>query len=174
MAKPNIVKVYALIFCLLAVSVSLSACEPLRKKFTRQKKHNASEEQDFVPVLEPQDYPAPERNPPEIYKQHYTLIKVWYKDLWVALDERGSDKRQKYLLKQIHGHIDEMRKLVQPAQQTELDHLANLLSYYDTSFNVALPLRNISRIHSDLRAFDRMLRDHLRIDKVKGDLVPIQ
>ena len=160
------------IACLLAVSVSFSACEPLRKKFTRQKKKDAAD-MNFVPVLEPQDYPAPEKNPAEMYKQHYTLIKVWYKDLWIALDERGSDKQQKYLLKQIHNHIDEMRKLVVPAEQAQLDELVKLLSYYDSAFDAAAPLRNTSRIHSDLRAFDRLLRS-LRVDKVKGDFVPVQ
>ena len=76
MAKPHIFKVYALIACLLGMCVSMSACEPLRKKFTRQKKADANADKDFVPVLEPQDYPAPEKNPPEMYKQHYALIKV--------------------------------------------------------------------------------------------------
>ena len=172
MAKTNAVRVYALIACLLAMSVSFSACEPLRKKFTRQKKKDAAD-MNFVPVLEPQDYPAPEKNLPEMYKQHYTLIKVWYKDLWVALDERGTDKQQKYLLKQIHGHIDEMRKLVIPAKQAQLDELAKLLFYYDSAFDVAVPLRNTSRIHSDLRAFDRMLRS-LNADKVKDSFVPVR
>ena len=33
--------------------------------------------------------------------------------------------------------------------------------------------RNVSRIQSDLRDFDRFLRDHLRADRIKGHFVKI-
>ncbi len=174
MAKPNVFKMYGLVACMLVLTVSLSACEPLRKKFTRQKKKTAVVDNDFIPVLEPQEYPAAEKVPAEVYKQHYALLKVWYKDLWRSLDERGSDRQQKYLLKTMHGHIDDMRKIVGPAQQPKFDALAANLAYYDTAMEVPAPMRNVSRIHSDLRAFDRLLRNTLRADKIKNDFVPIQ
>ncbi len=174
MVKPNAFKAYALIACLVVTSISLSACEPLRKKFTRQKKKDASAEQDFVPVLEPQEYPAADKDPVQSYKQHYDLIKAWYRDMWTALEERGSDKQQRYLIKTIYGHIDDMRKLVGPQQQQELDELAKTLSYYDSALGVPPAMRNVSRIRSDLRAFDRMLRHKLRADKIKGAFIPIQ
>ncbi len=174
MVKPSAFKAYALIACLVVTSISFSACEPLRKKFTRQKKKDASAEQDFVPVLEPQEYPAADKDPVQSYKQHYALIKAWYRDMWTALEERGSDKQQRYLLKTIYGHIDDMRKLVGPQQQRQLDELAKVLSYYDSALGVPLAMRNVSRIRSDLRAFDRMLRNKLRADKIKGAFIPIQ
>ena len=175
MVKPDAFKAYALIACLVATSISLSACEPLRKKFTRQKKKDASADQDFIPVLEPQEYPAADKDPVQNYKQHYALIKAWYRDMWTALEERGgSDKQQRYLLKTIYGHIDEMRKLVVPQQQQKLDELAKILSYYDSALGVPPAMRNVARIRSDLRAFDRMLRHKLRADKIKGAFIPIQ
>ena len=157
----------------LAVSLSLSSCETLRKKFTRQKKKDQSEGKDFTPVLEPQEYPAPENNPVENYKQHYALVKAWYKDLWTALEGKWSDKKTEYTLKQIYGHIEEMQKLVVPSKQGEFVRLRNLLKYYDNSLNGPLPLRNTARIQSDLRAFDRQLRQ-MNADKEKGDLVPVK
>jgi hypothetical protein len=174
MVKPDAFKAYALIACLVATSITFSACEPLRKKFTRQKKKDASAEQDFIPVLEPQEYPAADKDPVQSYKQHYALIKAWYRDMWTALEERGSDKQQRYLLKTIYGHIDDMRKLVGPQQQQKLDDLAKVLSYYDNALGVPPAMRNVSRIRSDLRAFDRMLRNKLRADKIKGAFIPIQ
>jgi len=173
MVKPNAFKAYALIACLVATSITLSACEPLRKKFTRQKKKDASADQDFVPVLEPQEYPAADKDPVQNYKQHYALIKAWYKDMWTTLEERSSDKQQRYLLKTIYGHIDEMRKLVAPQQQQQLDELAKVLSYYDSALDAPPAMRNVSRIQSDLRAFDRMLRHKLRADKIKGAFIPV-
>ena len=41
------------------------------------------------------------------------------------------------------------------------------MSSLDDSWQV----RNVSRIQSDLRAFDRFLRDHLRADRIKGILL---
>ncbi|MBI4310024.1 MAG: hypothetical protein HY591_06810 [Candidatus Omnitrophica bacterium] len=158
---------------IVAVSLSLSACEPLRKKFTRQKKKDQSEVKDFIPVLEPQEYLAPENNPVENYKQHYNLIKAWYKDLWTVVEERGSDKRAAYTIKQIYGHIEEMQKLVVSSKQDGLARLKKLLQYYNDSLNNSRPLRNMSRIQSDLRAFDRQLRQ-INAGKVKGDFVPVK
>ena len=159
-----------MIVAVLAMSLSFSSCETLRKKFTRKKKQ--AEEKDFAPVLEPQEYLAPEENPVEDYQQHYHLVKAWYRDLWTALDEKLSDKSIKYTLKQVFSHLDEMQRLLKPEKKSEVVKLRVYLSYYDQSLDSPLPMRNISRIKSDLRAFDRQLRDHLRIDRVKQDLVP--
>ena len=171
MVKCNAFKAYGLMVCLIAASFAMAGCEPLRKKFTRQKKANAQVDNGFSPVLEPEEYPTPAKNPEMSYQQHYSLVKVWYKDLWTALDERGSDKQQKYLLKQIHSHIDEMRKLVVPEKQAKLDELAGLLSYYNSALGESAHLRNASRIHSDLRAFHRLLVG-LRAQNIKGAFVP--
>ena len=46
------------------------------------------------------------------------------------------------------------------------------LDYYRSSLDNSWQVRNVSRIQSDLRSFDRFLRDHLRADKIKGHFVP--
>lgn len=162
-----------LIVLVLALSLSLNACAPLRKKFTRQKKKGQVEDTSFIPVLEPQEYPAPEQNPPENYKQHYTLVKVWYRDLWQVLGERDADKKARYTLNQVFSHIQEMQKLVVPEKQVLLAQLADLLKYFENSLNGPAASRNVSRIQSDLRAFDRMLRNQLRADKLEGFFVTV-
>ena len=163
-------KVLTTIACAVIVSIGLSACEPLRKKFTRKKKEG-QEVQDFIPVLEPQDYPAPENNPKEMYAQHYALIKAWYRDLWTAIDDKNSDKMAQGSLKQIFNHIDQMKPLLKAQKSQGLDQLAGLLKYYNTSLDAPRPLRNYARIESDLRAFDRLLRGQFRYDKVKEDII---
>jgi hypothetical protein len=154
---------------MLMVTVSLSSCETLRKKFTRHKKEGDQIKEEDA-VLEPQDYPAPEHNPPEIYKQHYALIKSWYKDLWGGISERGTDGTVRYAIKQIVDQLELMKVLLKPEKAMGIDKLENLLMFYKTSLDQPRNVRNYSRIQSDLRQFDRELRGEYRFDVVKGDL----
>ena len=75
--------------------LSSIGCEPLRKKFVRQKKKDENAQQ-FIPVLDPIDYPAAVYSAEEGYRKHYSLWRVWHKELMVSLDEQGIDRRQKY------------------------------------------------------------------------------
>ena len=104
-----------------------------------------------------------------MYKRQ--LVKAWYPDLETLLLEKNADKRIKYTLKQVYGHLDEMQKLVVPQKQAEIVKLRKMLNYYDDSLNVPASLRNTSRIHSDLRAFDRQLRGQLSPNKLQGSYV---
>ena len=159
---------------LLILSLSLSSCDTLRKKFTRHKKNGDTDEQAFVPVLEPEVYPAPQENPVQNYKSHYDLIEAWYKDLWTAIDDKSTAKYLHYTIGQVTNHIDQMKKLVDAPTQANLVKLATYLDYYSASLEDSWNTRNVSRIQSDLRGFDRFLRDHLRADKIQGHFVAIK
>ena len=156
---------------LLVCSLTLSSCDSLRQKFTRKKKKGELEEQAFVPVLEPEEYPAPELMPEQNYKEHYDLIKAWYKDLWTAIDDRSTAKYLHYTITQVTNHINQMEGLVDAPTQANLAKLAGFLDYYTKSLDDPWQARNISRIQSDLRGFDRFMRDHLRADRIKGHFV---
>jgi len=158
---------------LLVMSLTLSSCDTLRQKFTRKKKKGEVEDQTFVPVLVPEDYPAPEENAQQNYKEHYDLIKAWYTDLWTAIDDRSTAKYTHYTITQITNHITQMEKLVDAPTQANLVKLAGLLNYYSSSLDESWQVRNVSRIQSDLREFDRFLRDHLRADRIKGHFVTL-
>jgi hypothetical protein len=154
---------------MVVVSLSLSSCETLRKKFTRNKKKNESS--DFIPVLEPQEYPAPQNDPVKQYRQHYALIKAWHKELSSNVQEKVSDKKQTYTLNEIYNHISEMQKLVNTQTSAQLQKAAEQLNYYRDALQQPVPLRNITRIQSDLRAFHHMLVQ-LNVNKIKEDLAP--
>ena len=64
-----------------------------------------------------------------------------------------------------------MEKLVDAPTQVNLDKLAGYLDYYRASLDESWQARNVSRIQSDLRGFDRFMRDHLRADRIKGHFV---
>ena len=93
-----------LILLFLFGTLTSSGCTPLRKKFTRKKKEDKEQNQKFIPVLEPVDYPEKIYSSLDRYKHHYSLWKVWEKDLIQTIEEDGSDKRQKYLLSQAVNH----------------------------------------------------------------------
>jgi len=164
-------KMMLVIVGLLVMSLSLSSCDTLRQKFTRKKKKGEVEEQAFVPVLEPEEYPAPQLNPEHNYKEHYDLIKAWYTDLWTAIDDKSTSKYTHYILVQVTNHIAQMEQLVDAPTQANLVKLASFLDYYKSSLDLSWQVRNVSRIQSDLRGFDRFLRDHLRADRIKGHFV---
>ena len=156
---------------ILVLSLSVSSCDTLRQKFTRKKKKGEVEEQAFVPVLVPEEYPAPQLNPEQNYKENYDLIKAWYKDLWTAIDDKSSAKYVHYTISQVTNHITKMEKLVDAPTQANLVKLAGFLDYYSASLDDSWQARNVPRIQSDLRAFDRFMRDYLRADRIQGHFV---
>jgi hypothetical protein len=156
---------------LLVFSLSLSSCDSLRQKFTRKKKKGDAEDQAFIPVLEPQEYPEPELNPEHNYKEHYDLIKAWYHDLWTAIDDKSTARYTHYIISQVTNHITQMEKLVDVPTQANLVKLADFLDYYNSSLSDSWQVRNVSRIRSDLIEFDRFLRDRLRADRIQGHFV---
>jgi len=155
---------------LLVLSVAFSSCDTLRQKFTRKKKAGEVD-QTVQPVLEPEEYPTPQDNPEENYKIHYDLIKAWYKDLWSGIDDKSTSKYLHYIITQVTNHITQMEPLVDAPTKANLVKLASFLDYYASSLNDSWQVRNVSRIESDLREFDRFMRDHLRDDRIKGHFV---
>ena len=156
---------------ILVLGLSLSSCDTLRQKFTRKKKKGGVEDQAFVPILVPEEYPAPQLNPEQNYKENYDLIKAWYTDLWTAIDDKNTARYIRYTISQVTSHITRMEKLVDAPTQVKLFKLAGFLDYYSASLSDSWQVRNVSRIQSDLRGFDRFLRDHLRVDRIKGHFV---
>ena len=97
--------------CLLYFVFSSAGCEPLRKKFIREKKKD-KQSQRFIPVLEPEEYPVKMISAQEQYRYHYSLWKVWYRDFIQAIDDNSSGKRQVYLLAQQIKELEKMGKLL--------------------------------------------------------------
>ena len=104
--------------CLSAFVLSLTGCEPLKKKFTRKKKEDKSNE--IIPVLQPVEYPAKTHSAKENYEQHYSLWKVWYQDTLASIDRRDSEKKQKYALTQAIAQLTEMKNWIVEEKQKKL------------------------------------------------------
>ena len=102
-----------------------SGCAPLRKKFTRQKKADKENNNQFIPVLDPIDYPEQRVSAEETYKYHYSLWKVWNKDLLQTVERDGSDKRQKYLANQSLEQLEAMHELLNDESKTQFAPLVS-------------------------------------------------
>ena len=156
------------ILCVLTVSVG--GCTSLRKKFTRKKKEKTNE-QAFIPVLDPVDYPAPSVSPEERYRYHYSLWKVWQRDLVKNIDNKGSDKNQKYLLGQIIAQLAEMKKWVTGARQKELSEAIGEGNAILAMYERPAALRSSFSLKRKVEASAKKIRSRLNPEMMKEFLV---
>lgn len=157
-----------MILCVLTVSVG--GCTALRKKFTRKKKEKNGE-QAFVPVLDPVDYPAPSVSPEERYRYHYSLWKVWQRDLIQHIDSKESDKNQKYLLGQIIAQLEEMKRWVTEAKQKELSGAIGEWNAILAMYEQPAALRSSSSLKRKVEAGAKKVRDQFNPEATKDFLV---
>lgn len=156
-------------FCFILL-LSLSGCTPLKKKFIRQKSKDKKEE--FVPVLEPIEYPAATETALGLYSQHFTLWKMWFKDLMAEMDESvRSDKRIVYNVNQLSIQLEEMQKLL--SEESKPGFLKNIDIIRDIQNKMDRPSAfwNMSIIKSQLISIDRQIRRQYNPKKGEDFLV---
>ena len=94
-----------------------SGCEPLRKKFIRQKK--VEKKIEDAPILTPIDYAPKNNSPQKRYEYQYSLFRVWYKELRQEMTETKfpSNQREQYLLGEMIARLQEMKKWIVAEKQ---------------------------------------------------------
>jgi hypothetical protein len=142
-----------------------SGCEPLRKKFTRKKQ--AQKEDAFIPVLEPEDYPEPTYTSQDLYQQHYSLWRVWYKDLVTALAENDSDKRQRYTLLETVSQLQKMSELIKGEKKAGLEKVIAELKEIGEELGLPKQMRNMSAIRLSVRNIEKEVRNEYQLEGVK-------
>lgn len=162
--------VLGLLLSLCVLTVSVGGCTSLRKKFTRKKKEKANE-QAFVPVLDPIDYPPPSVSPAERYRYNYSLWKVWYRDLVKNIDGKGSDKNQKYLVGQVIAQLEEMKKWVTEARQKELSEAVGEWNAILMMYEQPAAMRSAMSLKRKVEASAKKIRDQLNPEATKEFLV---
>jgi len=155
--KLLLVGVCLLTFC-------LNGCAPLKRKFTRKKKKDKVEK--FIPVLDPIDYPAPSHSAQERYAYHYSLWRVWSRDLLQTFDRKEArDKNQKYLLGQMLEQLKEMKKWISPEKEDGLNEVMEELRAIQDLFAKPVSLRNKFSIKKKLERNARKIRYGLKPEK---------
>lgn len=162
-------RVGKIILWVVLAAVLLSGCEPLRKKFIRQKKKGA-EDSSVTPILEPYVYPEKAFDPTREYKHHYNMWGVWYKEFVIALEEKASEKRQRYLLSQMMAQLEGMDQLLTDEKRMELKELRNGLQELLDRFNTPSLMREGTQIKRNVMTLDRRLRENFRLKDVEKNL----
>ncbi len=160
---------WALFLCLGILVSCGTGCASLKKKFTRQKKKQAREE--FIPVLDPIDYPPPVVSAQQRYREHYALWKIWQRDLVQNIEARAPEKKQRYLLDQTIVQLREMGKWLQENKKAQLSVLAGELEGVLQSYETPAPLRDASSTKRKIEANAKKVRAAFDPKAVQEDLV---
>ena len=155
---------------LLAVSLILEGCEPLRKKFTRKKKD--VKEVESIPLLEPMEYPAKVYSTAETYKQHYALWNVWQKELSTIMLDRDNGKRKVYLLDHVILNLQALKSLVVHAKQWSIDKNLKALKEIRNDLTAAMSTRSMSTLKLSLSQIEKAIRNEFKFEAIKDYLKP--
>jgi len=109
--RKSFLSVAGTVLCFIFLATTLQGCEPLRKKFTRNKKGEETEQQ-YEPILDPIDYPDKVYDPKADYKYRFSLFHVWEKEFLAGVDDQVSGKRLKSFIESIIIQLEEMDKIV--------------------------------------------------------------
>ncbi len=150
------VKGLLIAFLCVGFLATVIGCESLHKKFTREKKK--TEESQFIPVLEPVDYPLKSVDPQEKYRYHYSMWSVWQRDLLKSIDEKGSIKQLKYLTSQMILQLEEMGKLLDDKSSVQLMPLIDQFKGVELEWNKSEGLRNDYLIKDRLERTSKEIR----------------
>lgn len=153
----------------LVLAMTLSSCEPLRKKFTRKKKGEAVENME-VPILEPIEYPKKVYTSLDLYKNHFTFWRAWHKELMQSIVDEQSTKRKLYLLAQDVAQLTEMQKLLTEEKQAPLKDAVERLARFRTDVESPVPSRDASAWKVELESIDKKIRKDFTADKMKDSL----
>jgi hypothetical protein len=152
-------------FCILVSA--LSGCTTLRRKFTRKKKKDGDVSQKFIPVLEPIDYAVKVQSPLERYKYHYSLWRVWERDLLQAIEAEASDKRQKYLLAESIEQLEGMKNLLDDQERPGLTLLIDGLREVQKGYEKSASMRSKFSTKKKIERNSREVRNGFSPDQVQ-------
>ena len=161
----------AIIKLLLVLFVmTVSGCEPLRKKFTRHKKKDESQSQ-VIPVLDPIDYPNAVESPEASYRQYFSLWQVWDKELVMRIGEHASDKKISFTFNQLLLQLTEMEKLLSGEKRQKLKEYIMQLSALQKDLDEPAGVRNDNLIQRKIERIGKNLREGFRIKDVQESIV---
>jgi hypothetical protein len=145
---------------------SLTGCASVRKKFVRVSK-NPKVKEDFIPVLQPLEYKKVVETPQQVYAGHYSMMKIYFRDLGDVLGARDSTpKREKYIFTELMAHFDAMAVLLSDEKKAEAAAIRarvdGLLKEYDKPDG----MRRYDLIRSGMRTVERDIHKGFKPDAV--------
>lgn len=154
------------LFCtctlLTTVVVTLNACGSLQKKFTRKKKD--SKKKEVIPVFEPVDYVSLEEAPERRYAFHYSLWKVWQKDLIRGLETREGEKSLQYMLQQNISQLQELQKLLPESKKQTIAEIIKEYQTYKAKFAIHESMRNNFILSMGIERLGKRMRNEFDVE----------
>ncbi len=158
-----------MVFLLVGAVTMTSGCEPLRKKFIRKKKDDTSENQTAA-ILDPVDYPANVKSVGQVYSQHYSLWKVWLRDLEDIVADNASEKRVSHTLAQMREHLVAMQQLLKDVSREKIEIYVTEVDNLSREFEKSAPFRNKIALTSRIHNLGRKVKKFFAPDKIKDEL----
>ena len=122
----NNFRAFVIFVVITSLGLSSIGCEPIRKKFIRQKKKDTTSGK-MIPVLEPELYPSKENDPYAAYVHHYNLFKLWIRDLNAVLEAKAATKKQQYVYTQALKHLDAMANILDGKNAEDIAQLRKIM-----------------------------------------------
>ena len=163
-------KGFVMMLTFVMVTVSVSGCTSLRKKFIRQSK-NKDQKEDFIPVLEPVEYKRVEESPIEAYRSHYGMIKAYFGDLDACVGQGGNDKRARYLAAQITAHLQGLSGLLGQEKKAVAEKLLARLQDAVKEYDKPSGIRRVDLLKGAFHSIESDIRKTLKPDAVKDQVV---
>jgi hypothetical protein len=146
----------ALLLFIFLFSVTVSGCEPLRKKFVREKKRDKVVREE--PILEPIEYPLRPYDVYSDYAHRYSMFYVWKKEFISAIDDQENSKRLLYFFDQMITKLDEMAELLTEEKNGEFIEVMNELYPIRDQLNNTAYVHYLSRIKREVNVITRLIR----------------
>ena len=149
----------------------LTGCASFRRKFVRHSKDKV-EKEDFVPVLVPVEYKRVEVAPLDAYRDHYSMVKAYFDDVYASLGNHDiSGKRDQYLITQIIAHLQGMSAGLNGARKTDADAAVTGLQELLKEFDKAASMRRYDVLKGSVHRIENDIRRKLKPDMVKEFLL---
>ncbi len=163
--------VFHLVVVAMICSFLVGGCQPLRKKFIRQKKDDGRNSQTEV-IFEPQDYSPEKFTAEEKYTKNYNLWVIWGKSLEETIEEGSSnEKRYKYFLNKGLEALREMRLYLKDNKKAELDEMIATFEKMYQEFNKPYALWNKVRIRNQASNNSIKIRTSFNPKDLQGNFV---
>ena len=144
------------------LTMSLTGCEAVQKKFTRKKKE----------VKTPRFYQLKKytkKPSPELYKQHYAYWESWQEELVQFVGQNR--KKDERAIDEAIGHLKDMQNILVPSKAEAMQpHVERMESARTMIFDGELSSANKDYVRSNIDREDRAIRRDFCYDRVKNDL----
>ena len=150
------------------LTLVVSGCAPLKKKFTREKKKtNVS---DVEPVLVPVDYSQNPLFSQERYQHHYALWKAWHKEFDQGVDFKNPPKRLKFLVARIIVEVEGMEEYTNSeANKASLAEFKKKYQEVEKEFNKPDAMLDVLSIRRKLERLGKEGREQFSPQAIWGD-----